>query len=399
MPDDLPAAHQPMKRPIYLDHHATTPTDAKVVEAMLPYLTEQYGNPASQSHFYGWETAAAVEQSREVLADAIHAEPEEIIWTSGATESNNLAIKGIAEGYFSKGRHLITVCTEHRAVLHPMEYLKQLGFEITILQVDSTGLINLAELAQSIRPDTLLVSVMAANSEIGVLQPLVEIGALCRTRGVLFHTDASQALGKIPLDVEAMNIDLMSMTAHKLYGPKGIGALYVRQCQPRIQIKSQMQGGQQEQGLRSGTLATHQIVGFAKAVEVALSTLDTEAFRIRQLRDRLWQKLQDLPGVYLNGHPTQRLPGSLNVSFADINGAALLLGVRPEIAVSSGSACASGQTQPSDVLTAIGRDRQLAAATLRFGIGRFNTEAEIDRAANVVIQTVLTLRHSLNPST
>jgi cysteine desulfurase len=393
---NLPPSIMPMQRPIYLDNHATTAIDARVVEAMLPYLTEQYGNPASQSHFYGWEAAAAVKQAREVLAQSIHAEPEEIIWTSGATESNNLAIKGIAEGYFSQGRHLITVCTEHRAVLHPMDYLKQLGFEVTVLKVDGTGLIDLAELAQSIRSDTILVSVMAANNEIGVIQPLSEIGALCRTHGVLFHTDAAQALGKIPLDVRAMNIDLMSMTAHKLYGPKGVGALYVRQRYPRIHLKSQIQGGEQEQGLRSGTLATHQIVGFAKAVELALTAMDTESMQMCQLRDRLWQTLQELPEVYLNGHPIQRLPGSLNVSFAGMDGAALLLGVRPQIAVSSGSACASGQAQPSHVLTAIGRDRQLASAALRFSIGRFNTEADIDTAARVVTQTVLALRHSLS---
>jgi cysteine desulfurase len=383
-----------MQIPIYLDNQATTAADARVIAAMLPFFTEHYGNPASQGHWYGWTAAAAVKQAREQLAESIHAEPDAIIWTSGATEANNLAIKGIAEGYLSQGRHLITVQTEHRAVLQPMHYLKHLGFEITTLAVDETGRIDLQALAKSIRPDTVLVSVMAANNETGVLQPLAEIGALCRTHQTLFHTDAAQALGKIPLDVKAMNIDLMSMTAHKVYGPKGIGALYVRQGHPRIHLAPQLHGGEQEGGLRSGTLATPQIVGFAKAVELAMTEQDTEAARIRGLRDRLWQRLQHLPEAHLNGHFTERLPGCLNVSFAGVDEAALLLGVRPQIAVSSGSACASGRTEPSHVLTAMGRNRALASAALRFGIGRFNTETDIDQAANCVIETVMALRQS-----
>jgi cysteine desulfurase len=381
-----------LHRPVYLDCHATTPVDSRVMAAMLPYFTEHFGNAASGSHQYGWEAEAAVQQARQTIAAAIHATPEEIVFTSGATEANNLAIKGVAEAYHAQGRHLITVQTEHRAVLDPCRYLQSLGFEVTYLPVQPDGLIDLAELERSIRPDTILVSVMAANNEIGVLQPLAAIGALCHSRGVLFHSDAAQAIAKIPLDVQTLQIDLMSLTAHKVYGPKGIGALYVRRRHPRVQIAPQLHGGGQERGMRSGTLYTPQIVGFAKAVELGLSELTAEAARVTQLRDRLWQHLQPLDDIYLNGHPTQRLPGNLNVSVAGVDGQALLLGIQPTIAVSSGSACTSAHREPSHVLTALGRSDTLAYATIRFGIGRFNTLEEIDRAAAVAIETIQSLR-------
>lgn len=381
-------------RPIYLDYQATTPVDERVLAAMLPYLTQHFGNAASTSHFYGWETEAAIKQARSILAAAIHATPEEIIFTSGATEANNLAIKGVAEAYVSRGRHLITVQTEHHAVLDPCHYLQALGFEVTFLPVQPDGLIDLTKLERALRPDTILVSVMAANNEIGVLQPLAEIGALCRRHQVLFHTDAAQAIGKIPLDVEAMNIDLMSLTAHKVYGPKGIGALYVRRRSPRVQLAPQIHGGGQERGMRSGTLPTHQVVGLAKAVELALAEQASESQRLVQLRQQLWQQLSCLEGIHLNGHPTQRLPGCLNISIEGIDGAALLLGLQPVVAVSSGSACSSSKVSPSHVLTALGHDKHLASASLRFGIGRFSTATEIDRVAQQVIATVQSLRHS-----
>jgi len=380
------------QRPIYLDCHATTPLDERVLAAMLPYFTEHFGNPSSINHLYGWEAEAAVKQARAILADAINATPEEIIFTSGATEANNLALKGVAEAYFSKGRHIITVQTEHSAVLDPCQYLRSLGFEITFLPVQKNGLIDLTQLETAFRPDTILVSVMAANNEIGVLQPLAEIGELCRDRNVLFHTDAAQAIGKIPLDVEAMKIDLLSITAHKVYGPKGIGALYVRRRHPRVHLSPQLHGGGHERGMRSGTLYPPQIVGFAKAVELALAEQATETQRLTQLRKQLWQQLQQLDGVHLNGHPTQRLPGNLNISVEGVDGAALLLGLQPVMAVSSGSACSSATTAPSHVLTALGHSEQLAYASIRFGIGRFNTAAEIDKVAQHAIATISSLR-------
>ncbi|MCF4969139.1 cysteine desulfurase family protein [Nostoc sp. CMAA1605] len=378
--------------PIYLDYHATTPVDERVLAAMLPYFTEKFGNPASISHIYGWETEASVKQSREILATAINASPEEIVFTSGATEANNLAIKGVAEAYFQKGQHIVTVATEHGAVLDPCAYLKTLGFEITILPVKADGLIDLRELEAALRPETILVSVMAANNEIGVLQPLAEIGEICHSRQVIFHTDAAQAIGKIPLDVQAMHIDLMSLTAHKVYGPKGIGALYVRRRNPRVQLAPQQHGGGHERGMRSGTLYTPQIVGFGKAVEIALAEQETESLRLIQLRDNLWSQLSQLEGIHLNGHPTQRLPGNLNVSVEGVDGAALSLGLQPVMAVSSGSACSSTKTAPSHVLTALGHDEKLAYATVRFGIGRFNTSAEIDIVAKHAIATIQSLR-------
>jgi len=380
------------QRPIYLDCHATTPVDQRVLAAMLPYFTEHFGNPASINHLYGWEAEAAVKQARTVLAEAINGTPEEIVFTSGATEANNLAIKGVAEAYFSKGRHIITVQTEHNAVLDPCQYLRSLGFEVTLLPVQADGLINLTELAQAFRTDTILVSVMAANNEIGVLQPLAAIGEMCRDRSVLFHTDAAQAIGKIPLDVEAMKIDLLSMTAHKVYGPKGIGALYVRRRNPRVKLASQLHGGGHERGMRSGTLYTPQIVGFGKAVELALAEQETESQRLIQLRQRLWEQLNQLAGIHLNGHPTQRLPGNLNISVEGVDGAALLLGIQSIVAVSSGAACTSTKTVPSHVLMALGHSEQLAYASIRFGIGRFNVAEEIDKVAQSTINAIASLR-------
>lgn len=380
------------QRPIYLDAHATTPVDQRVLAAMLPYFTEYFGNPASINHQYGWEGEAAVKQARETLAAAINASPEEIIFTSGATEANNLALKGVAEAYFSKGRHLVTLVTEHNAILDPMDYLQSLGFEVTRLAVKSDGLVDLQELAAALREETILVSVMAANNEIGVLQPIAEIGQLCRDRGILFHTDAAQAIAKIPLDVQAQAIDLMSLTAHKVYGPKGIGALYVRRRNPRVRLAAQLHGGGHERGMRSGTLYPPQIVGFAKAVELGLAQMEEESRRLRELRSQLWERLSVLEGVHLNGHPTQRLPGNLNVSFEGVDGQALLLGLQPVMAVSSGSACTSVKIEPSHVLAALGREESLAYASVRFGIGRFNQLEEINRVADHVISTVEALR-------
>lgn len=380
------------QRPVYLDCHSTTPVDERVVDAMLPYFTEHFGNPSSISHIYGWEAEAAVKKARETIANAINASPEEIIFTSGATEANNLAIKGVAEAYFSQGQHIITVQTEHSAVIDPCNYLKTLGFEITFLTVQKNGIINLNELEKAFRDDTILVSVMAANNEIGVLQPLTEIGEICRERNILFHSDSAQAIGKISLDVQEMKIDLMSLTAHKIYGAKGIGALYVRRRNPRVNIASQQHGGGQERGIRSGTLYTPQIVGFGKAVEIALQNQTTENEFLTQLRKRLWEQISQLEGIYLNGHPTQRLAGNLNVSVEGVDGSALLLGLQQVMAVSSGSACSSTNTAPSHVLTALGHSEKLARASVRFGIGRFNTVEEIDKVAQHFISTVESLR-------
>ncbi|MEH2413777.1 IscS subfamily cysteine desulfurase [Nostoc sp.] len=379
-------------RPIYLDCHATTPVDERVLAAMLPYFTENFGNPSSISHVYGWEAEAAVKQTREILAAAINATPEEIVFTSGATEANNLAIKGVAEAYFKKGQHIITVATEHSAVIDPCNYLKSLGFEITILPVQKDGLIDLTKLKKAFRPETILVSVMAANNEIGVLQPLAEIGEICHEHNIIFHTDAAQAIGKIPLDVQAMKIDLMSLTAHKVYGPKGIGALYVRRRNPRVQLAPQQHGGGHERGMRSGTLYTPQIVGFGKAVEIALTEQATETQRLTELRQSLWEQMKQIEGIHLNGHPQQRLAGNLNISVEGVDGAALLLGLQPVMAVSSGSACSSATTAPSHVLTALGHSEQLAYASVRFGIGRFNTQEEIDQVAKHAIATIQSLR-------
>jgi cysteine desulfurase len=382
----------PPHRPIYLDHQATTPVDPRVLTAMLPYFTEHFGNPTSTTHQYGWEAEAAVTQARSQIATAIGANPEEIVFTSGATEANNLAIKGVAEAYLSKGQHLITLQTEHNAVLDPCQYLESLGFTVTYLPVRSDGLVDLALLKTAIRPDTILVSIMAANNEIGTLQPLAEIGKICKEHQVLFHTDAAQAIGKIPLDVELFQIDLMSLTAHKVYGPKGIGALYVRNRHPRVKLSPQLHGGGHERGRRSGTLYPPQIVGFATAVDLALADMVAETTRLTELRDRLWSQLSQIDGIYLNGHPTQRLAGNLNISVAGVDGNALLLGLQPIVALSSGAACSSTKIAPSHVLQAIGRSASLAHAALRFGIGHNNTDAEIDRVAASVITTIQSLR-------
>jgi len=381
-----------MQKPIYLDCHATTPVDERVLEAMLPYFRESFGNPASSGHFYGWEAEAAVKLAREAIADAIKATPEEIVFTSGATEANNLALKGVAETYHQKGRHIITVQTEHSAVLDPCAYLQSLGFDVTYLPVKADGLIDLQELEKAIRPDTILVSVMAANNEIGVLQPIAKIGQICRDHQVLFHSDAAQAIGKIPLDVNAMQIDLMSLTAHKIYGAKGIGALYVRRRNPRVTIAPQLHGGGHERGMRSGTLYTPQIVGFAKALEIAIASQSEEQQKTLALREYLWQRLKECDRIMLNGHPTQHLAGNLNVSFVGINGQALMLALQPIVAVSSGSACTSAKTAPSHVLMALGHSKELAYASIRFGIGRFNTFDEIEIVANHVIASVRSLK-------
>ncbi len=379
-------------RPIYLDHHATTPVDPLVLAAMLPYFTEHFGNPTSITHQYGWEAEAAVAQSRESLAVAIGASPDEIVFTSGATEANNLALKGVAEAYFSKGRHIITLQTEHNAILDPCQYLESLGFTVTYLPVNTDGLLDLALLKNAICSDTILVSIMAANNEIGVLQPLAEIGNICKEREILFHTDAAQAIGKIPLDVNLLKIDLMSLTAHKVYGPKGIGALYVRRRHPRVKLSPQLHGGGHERGRRSGTLYPPQIVGFAKAVEIALAEREVNITKVLALRDRLWSQLSQIEGIYLNGHLTQRLAGNLNISVAGVDGNALLLGLQPTVALSSGAACSSTKIAPSHVLQALGRSESLAYAALRFGIGHNNTTAEIDRVATATIETIQSLR-------
>lgn len=381
-----------LKRPIYLDCNATTPIDERVLKTMLPYFTEHFGNPASITHQYGWEAEAAVKKAREILATGINTTPEEIIFTSGATEANNLAIKGIAEAYFNKGRHIITIATEHNAVLDPCTYLQNLGFEVTYLPVNTDGIIDLTSLETALRKDTILVSIMAANNEIGVLQPLARIGEICKENSILFHTDAAQAIGKIPLDVQAMNIDLMSLTAHKIYGPKGIGAIYVRRRHPRVKLASQIHGGGHERGMRSGTLCTPQIVGFGKAVEVALAEMESETKRLTSLRQKLWEKLQTLENIFLNGHPTERLSGNLNISVEGVDGQALLLGLQSVMAVSSGSACTSAKVAPSHVLQALGRSEKLAYASVRFGIGRFNTVQEIDMVSEQAITTIKSLR-------
>ncbi|MEL4895876.1 cysteine desulfurase family protein [Crocosphaera sp. Alani8] len=382
------------QRPIYLDNHATTAMDERVLEAMLPYFTEHFGNPSSINHLYGWEGEAAVKKARETIANGINCSPEEIVFTSGATEANNLAIKGIAEAYFSQGQHIITFQTEHNAVLDPCKYLESLGFEVTYLPVEKNGLIDLELLEKSIRPETILVSVMAANNEIGVLQPLKEIGKICQKKAVIFHSDAAQAIGKIHLDVKEMNIHLLSLTAHKIHGPKGIGALYVRRRNPRVNIAPQLHGGGQEKNIRSGTLYTPQIVGFGKTIELALEEIETESKRQSELRNRLQKQLLNIEGVYLNGHPTQRLPGNLNVSIEGVDGAALLLALQGIIALSSGSACTSTTTKPSHVLKALGHEDKLAYGSLRFGLGRFTTSQEIDIVSEKIIDSINSLRKS-----
>ena len=390
-----------LQLPIYCDCNATTPIDPLVLDAMLPYFGERFGNPSSSSHIYGWTAQAAVDRARSSIATAINADPSEIVFTSGATEANNLAIKGIAETSLPVGRHIVTVATEHNAVLAPLHYLETLGFEVTVLPVQSDGLLNIEELTQAVRKDTILVSVMAANNEIGVLQPLADISALLKDRQeefgrkIPFHTDAAQALGKVPLDVEALGLDLVSLTAHKLYGPKGVGALYIRRRNPRISLAPQLHGGGQERDRRSGTLNPPLIVGFAKAAELGLDRMQEDTLKLAALRDRLWDTLySQLPDIYLNGSTSPRLANNLNVSIAGVNSSALMLGIRNTVAVSTGSACSSANPKPSHVLTALGRSPALAKASLRFGLGRDITVKDIDAIASCVVSTVQSLRRS-----
>lgn len=379
-----------MKFPIYLDYSATTPVDSRVAEKMIPWLTEHFGNPASRSHAYGWEAEAAVEEARGHVAALVNADPREIIWTSGATESDNLALKGAAHFYAGKGRHLITVKTEHKAVLDTMRELEREGFEVTYLDVQENGLLDLEAFKAALRPDTTLVSVMFVNNEIGVIQPIAEIGEICRSRGIVFHVDAAQATGKVEIDLEKLKIDLMSFSAHKTYGPKGIGALYVRR-KPRVRIEAQMHGGGHERGMRSGTLATHQIVGMGEAFRLAKLEMTAENERIRALRDRLLAGLQDIPSVFVNGDLEHRVVHNLNISFAYVEGESLMMAIK-EIAVSSGSACTSASLEPSYVLRALGREDELAHSSIRFTIGRFTTAEEIEYTVKLLHEKIGKLR-------
>ena len=381
-----------MKQPIYLDYNATTPTDPRVVEAMLPFFTEIYGNAASRNHSFGWTAEEGVSKARNIIGEAIGATGKEIVFTSGATESDNMAVLGVAKFYHEKGKHIITSPIEHKAVVDPCQALEQKGYEITFLDVDEHGRIDLKQLEASIREDTVLVSLMAGNNEIGTLNPLTEIGQMTRERGVLFHCDATQGVGKIPIDVEAMNIDLLSMTAHKIYGPKGIGALYVRRKKPRVRITPIMFGGGHERGFRSGTLNVPGIVGFGKAIELAMEEISSEAERQIGLRQHLYKRLTDeLDYVFLNGHPTERLPNNLNLSFGYVEGESLMMGIS-EIAVSSGSACTSASLEPSYVLRSMGVGDDLAHSSVRFGFGRYTTMEEVNYAADKVIGAVKRLR-------
>ncbi len=385
-----------VKLPIYMDNNATTRTDPRVVEVMLPYFTEQFGNAASRHHVFGREAENAVEQAREQIAALIGASAKEIIFTSGATESDNLALKGVAAMYRKKGNHLITVTTEHRAVLDPCRRLEREGFQVTFLPVDKFGRVSAEQIAEALTDKTILVSVMAANNEIGTLQPIKEIGWLCKERGVFFHCDAVQAVGKVPIDVEKMGIDLLSLSAHKFYGPKGVGALYVRSRNPRVRPEPIIDGGGHERGLRSGTLPVPNIVGFGKACKLCQQQMSQEADRLLRLRERLHQGIVgQLDHVFLNGHPVERLPGTLNLSFAYVQGEALLMNIR-EVAVSSGSACTSANVEPSYVLKALGVADDLAHSSIRLGLGRFNTADEVDYVIQEVVRAVNHLR-GLNP--
>lgn len=373
-----------------MDYSATTPVDPRVAEKMIPYLTGQFGNPASRSHSYGWEAEEAVEEARNEVAALVNADPRELIWTSGATEGNNLAIKGAAHFYKDKGKHIITVKTEHKAVLDTVRELEREGFEATYLQPQENGLITLEQLEAAIRPDTILVSVMLVNNEIGVIQDIPAIGELCRARGIIFHSDAAQATGKVVIDLEKWKVDLMTFTAHKTYGPKGIGALYVRR-KPRVRLEAQMHGGGHERGLRSGTLPTHQIVGMGEAFRLARLEMGTEIERIRMLRDRLWAGLQEIEEVYLNGDLERRVPHNLNVSFNFVEGESLIMAIK-DIAVSSGSACTSASLEPSYVLRALGRSDELAHSSIRFTIGRFTTVEDVDFAIALIKSKIAKLR-------
>jgi cysteine desulfurase len=378
-------------QPIYLDYQATTPMDPRVLEAMMPYFTYKFGNAHSRSHAYGWEAEEAVEKARAQVARLVGADEKEIIYTSGATESNNLAIKGVAEFYKDRRSHIVTTVTEHKCVLDTCRHLEQQGFSVTYLPVQKNGLVDLETLRAAVTDKTVLVSVMAVNNEIGVIQPLAEIGKICRDKGAFFHTDAAQAVGKIPLDVNAMNIDLMSISGHKIYGPKGIGALYVRR-RPRIRLVALINGGGQERGFRSGTLPTPLCVGLGEAAEICLKEMDVEAKRLTKLRDRMLEGLQaKLPEIYVNGDLDHRIPGNLNISFAYVEGESLMMGIKG-LSVSSGSACTSASLEPSYVLRALGVDEELAHTSLRIGLGRFTTEQEVDTAVDELVRHVSKLR-------
>jgi cysteine desulfurase len=376
--------------PIYMDYGATTPVDPRVVDAMIPWLREHFGNPASRSHAWGWEAEAAVEKARVDVAELIGADPREIVWTSGATESNNLALKGAANFYKTKGKHLITVKTEHKAVLDTMRELERQGFEVTYLEVQEDGLLDFDKLKAAIRPDTIVISVMFVNNEIGVIQDIPAIGALCREKGIIFHVDAAQATGKVEIDLKTLPVDLMSLASHKTYGPKGIGALYVRR-KPRVRLEAQMHGGGHERGMRSGTLPTHQIVGMGEAFRLAREEMAQDTAKARALHQRLLDGLKDVEQVFLNGHAEKRVPHNLNMSFNFVEGESLIMGIKG-LAVSSGSACTSASLEPSYVLRALGRSDELAHSSLRMTIGRFTTEEEIDYAVSTIRHNVAKLR-------
>jgi cysteine desulfurase len=379
-----------MKFPIYLDYSATTPVDPRVAQKMIPFLTEHFGNPASRSHAFGWKAEEAVEEARGHVAALLNADPKEIIWTSGATEGNNLAIKGAANFNKAKGKHIITQKTEHKATLDTVRELERQGFEATYLDPEPNGIVDLEKFKAAIRPDTILVSIMMVNNEIGVIQPITEIGEICRAKGIVFHCDAVQAAGKIEIDLQKLKVDLLTVTAHKVYGPKGIGALYVRR-KPRVRIEAQIHGGGHERGFRSGTLATHQIVGMGEAFRLAKAEMTTENVRIRALRDRLWNGIKDMEEVYVNGDMERRTPHNLNVSFNFVEGESLIMAIK-DVAVSSGSACTSASLEPSYVLRALGRSDELAHSSIRFTLGRFTTEEEIDYVVQLMRGKIAKLR-------
>ncbi len=379
-----------LQLPIYLDYSATTPVDPRVAQKMIPYLTEFFGNPASRSHAFGWKAEEAVEEARAHVAALVGADAKEIVWTSGATEGNNLALKGAAHFYKTKGKHIVTQKTEHKAVLDTCRELERQGFEVTYLEVETNGLVSLENFKAALRPDTILASIMMVNNEIGVIQPVWEIAEICREKGVIYHCDAVQGAGRVEIDLQKFKADLLTITAHKLYGPKGIGALYVRR-KPRVRIEPQIHGGGHERGFRSGTLATHQIVGFGEAARLARLEMATDNERVRALRDRLWNRLQDVEEIYLNGDRERRIPHNLNVSFNFVEGESLIMAVK-DIAVSSGSACTSASLEPSYVLRALGRNDELAHSSIRITLGRFTTEEEIDYAAALIKKKVAKLR-------
>ena len=379
-----------MKLPIYLDYSATTPVDPRVAQKMVAFLTDEFGNPASRSHAYGWTAEAAVEDARAQVASLVNCDAKEIVWTSGATESINLALKGAAHFYKDKGRHLVTVKTEHKATLDTMRELEREGYEVTYLDVDPDGLVPVAKFEAALRPDTIVASVMFVNNEIGVIQDIPAMGEICRRRGIVFHVDSAQATGKVPIDLTALKVDLMSFSAHKTYGPKGVGALFVRR-KPRVRIEAQMHGGGHERGMRSGTLPTHQIVGMGEAFRIAKAEMATENERIRMLRDRLWQGLSAMEEVYVNGDMERRVPHNLNVSFNFVEGESLIMAIK-DVAVSSGSACTSASLEPSYVLRALGRSDELAHSSIRFTVGRFTTVEEIDYAVDLIRRKIAKLR-------